>query len=347
MKRLAFIFTFLISFGYSFAQEYPHGDYFEKDCSLCHTDEAWKPLRTPLLFKHDSTGFDLTDQHKLVDCKTCHTTLVFENVRNQCNDCHTDMHENTNGPDCGRCHNFRSWIIEDVREIHLNGRFPLYGAHLTADCSSCHPSATLLRFEPLGIDCYECHISQYNGAPGHFESSFPKNCLMCHNNDSWENPSFDHDNSSFPLIGVHSSTKCELCHTSGYAGTSSLCVDCHEANYTETRYPNHTAAGIPTQCTDCHTPVSWVPSEFDHLTTGFELLGRHKRIGQCSECHKGSLVETENQCFSCHEVQYNRAPGHLTANFSKSDGTKPAVVWQSSQLVGIPAAVWLGSCAPV
>ena len=120
-------------------------------------------------------------------------------------------------------------------------------------------------------------------------------------------------------MGVHIETDCSLCHTSGtYSGTPSLCVDCHQANYTGAQNPNHTAAGIPTQCDDCHTPVGWIPSDFDHITTGFELLGAHTEVPQCSDCHLGTLVEAVSECFSCHEVQYNGAPGHLRSGFPKN-----------------------------
>ena len=40
--------------------------------------------------------------------------------------------------------------------------------------------------------------------------------------DSWEDASFDHNNTSFPLVGVHTTTDCAQCHTSGYAGTPSF-----------------------------------------------------------------------------------------------------------------------------
>ena len=96
-----------------------------------------------------------------------------------------------------------------------------------------------------------------------------------------------------------------------------LCTTATRLTIPELRNPNHAAAGIPTQCDDCHTPVGWVPSDFDHLTTGFELLGRHSAIAQCSDCHQGTLVEAVSECFSCHEVQYNGAPDHLILRFSQ------------------------------
>ena len=392
MQRLLYIAAFIISFVPGYAQEYPHGDYFEMDCSFCHTDEDWNILLDTLIFSHHSTGFELVGQHSVTNCKACHKTLVFENTSMDCISCHTDMHENTNGPDCSRCHTPQHWIIENVQEIHLRSRFPLFGAHSMADCSSCHPSASLLRFEPRGIDCFDCHQANYFSAsqprhsaagiptmceechepftwkpskfnhsqtdfqlrgahtrigqcsdchegsltetesqcfschqaqyfrgPRHIAANFPKTCLLCHNNESWGEASFDHDQTNFPLIGVHIETDCSLCHTSGtYSGTPSLCVDCHQANYTGAQNPNHTAAGIPTQCDDCHTPVGWIPSDFDHITTGFELLGAHTEVPQCSDCHLGTLVEAVSECFSCHEVQYNGAPGHLSSVFPKN-----------------------------
>ncbi|HUO81195.1 MAG TPA: hypothetical protein VMU00_13720 [Steroidobacteraceae bacterium] len=42
------------------------------------------------------------------------------------------------------------------------------------------------------------------------------------------------------------------------------------------------------------------PSSFDHLTTGFELLGLHRDV-QCAACHVGGIFKgTPTDCFSCH-----------------------------------------------
>ena len=103
-------------------------------------------------FNHDSTKFQLEGQHQSIDCKMCHTSFVFSQAEPDCMSCHTDMHYQTVGFECARCHTPKSWIVENINDIHRQGRFPLVGAHVTADCQQCHPSASLLKFEPQGID---------------------------------------------------------------------------------------------------------------------------------------------------------------------------------------------------
>ena len=42
------------------------------------------------------------------------------------------------------------------------------------------------------------------------------------------------------------------------------------------------------------------PSKFDHLTTGYELLGAHLNV-PCESCHVGAIFKgTPRDCASCH-----------------------------------------------
>ena len=99
-------------------------------------------------FTHNKTGFPLEGMHQGVNCKNCHPTLVFSQAENECMSCHTDMHSQTVGMECARCHTPKSWIVENITDIHQQSRFPLVGPHYTADCYDCHPSASLFKFEP-------------------------------------------------------------------------------------------------------------------------------------------------------------------------------------------------------
>src|SRR3979409_1598826 len=41
-------------------------------------------------------------------------------------------------------------------------------------------------------------------------------------------------------------------------------------------------------------------SQFDHLTTGFELTGRHRDL-PCEECHANAIFKgTSRECSTCH-----------------------------------------------
>jgi len=112
----------------------PHGKDFVMDCSDCHTTEGWKVDLKKINFNHDQTKFKLEGQHRQVNCKTCHKSLVFTGLGTECISCHTDIHYQTVGPECSRCHTPKSWIVENITAIHQVSRFPLVGPHVTADC---------------------------------------------------------------------------------------------------------------------------------------------------------------------------------------------------------------------
>ncbi len=166
------IFVLLLSVS-AFAQS-PHGDDFDIDCGLCHVAESWKVDLKKVQFDHNSTKFELIGQHKAIDCRSCHTTLEFSKVKSDCISCHTDLHQGTVGKDCSKCHTPKSWMVEDINGLHQKSRFPLVGNHLIADCQQCHPRYVDLYFEPLNIDCYACHSTDYNSTqnPNHVSAGF-------------------------------------------------------------------------------------------------------------------------------------------------------------------------------
>ena len=47
---------------------------------------------TLMRFNHNKTDFKLEGAHAQIDCKACHTTLVFNEAPNQCATCHKDVH---------------------------------------------------------------------------------------------------------------------------------------------------------------------------------------------------------------------------------------------------------------
>ena len=386
MFKLSFTIALIILAFAGLAQS-PHGEGFKTDCMVCHTSLNWKVSRPTMSFDHNTTTFKLTGQHQLANCKSCHQSLKFQEAKSECKDCHTDMHRNTLGPDCARCHDTRSWIIQNTSAMHQLSRFPLLGNHAVADCASCHKSSSNLQFEPLSVECYNCHKAEYlaTTAPNHLKSGYPTNCeechgvsvtnwtrtnfdhgifpltgghniacvdchkggtyqkissecischqsqftnakghvaskfstdcRTCHNSNNWLGATFDHSQTTFPLTGAHVSVTCALCHTTGYAGTSAECNSCHQKNYTNAQAPGHTKAGISADCKSCHSPDAWQPSSFNHSNTGFELTGGHAVVVQCSDCHLGNTTSAKPECISCHQVQYNNAKGHVASKF--------------------------------
>ena len=240
--------AFILISGRLFADS-PHGKDFKLNCNLCHSSSGWKLDKSIYSFDHNKTDFALTGQHEELGCRSCHPTLIFSEAKTGCVDCHTDLHEQTVGPDCGRCHTPKSWIVENITEIHQRSRFPLLGPHNTADCNQCHPSASLLRYEPRGVECYDCHQADYEAttSPNHVQGGYSKSCIECHsmNQFDWTGSGFTH--AFFPLTEGHSLVTCDECHINGdYSKRSKECISCHQTQYNTTTNPNHVAGNIPT-----------------------------------------------------------------------------------------------------
>src|SRR3972149_6714519 len=108
MCRLSFLILLILISGIAFGQS-PHTDALNIDCSECHNPVNWKVESSQLKFDHSSTGFSLIGQHFSADCKSCHSSLVFNKALSECISCHQDIHQNTVGLDCQKCHTSNSW----------------------------------------------------------------------------------------------------------------------------------------------------------------------------------------------------------------------------------------------
>jgi hypothetical protein len=323
MRSLSFIILFVSSI--CFAQS-PHGSNFNRDCQDCHTVDGWSIQSTQMNFKHSKTEFPLIGQHQNLKCKSCHISLNFleEKGKTNCSDCHTDIHANTVGKNCERCHNPNTWIIEKATELHLVGKFPLLGNHAKADCRQCHKSASTLRFEPIGIKCYDCHVNTYLATknPNHIAAKFSTDCSQCHNVSSpiWSTTTINHE--FFPLTGAHNISNCFSCHRqSNYKGLSQVCFSCHQTDYDATKSPNHTDLNISKDCEQCHSisANSWKPAIYSNHDVIYPLLGAHNTIrNDCSKCHTTGYSPTARLCLSCHQSKYDTAvnPNHKSAQFS-------------------------------
>lgn len=299
----------------------PHGDLKGNDCIVCHSPDTWQVDSKTIKFDHSVTNFKLLGSHKTVDCSTCHTDLVFKGTKKECSDCHNSVHAGTLSDDCTSCHNTNSWLISNTNEMHRRSRFPLLGAHQTADCSSCHAGYENLQFQVLKTECFACHSNTFNSAqnPNHVASGFSKDCLVCHdaNSKSWSGANFNHD--FFPLVGGHRLPNCFSCHTnSSFTGLSKACYSCHQPDYEGTLNPNHVQANFPKECQTCHTINGWTPAEFNHNLTQFPLTGRHIQV-QCSSCHTSGYSGTPTDCNSCHSADFNATqnPNHISTGFPR------------------------------
>ncbi|MEI6577168.1 MAG: hypothetical protein WCO63_13405 [Bacteroidota bacterium] len=320
MRRLSLGIPLLLILLFSRTSDSPHGNDFKMSCTVCHSSEGWKYDASKSSFNHSKTSFALSGQHAVLNCRSCHVSLVFTGSKTACASCHKDIHEQTVGDNCARCHTTQSWLVSNISALHRQGRFPLVGAHSMADCQQCHKSTSLLRFDPLGVQCIDCHQSTYNSTskPNHISSGFSTSCEQCHKVNAylWDAKGFNHD--FFPLTLGHNINECSKCHTNGtFSGLSPICLSCHQQTYNTTNNPNHASANFSTDCKQCHTTnPGWTPANFDHSL--FPLTGGHN-IADCSKCHiNGNYTNTPTNCVACHQTNYNNThnPNHATAGFS-------------------------------
>lgn len=259
-------------------------------CENCHRTSAWKEQS----FDHaKKTGFALTEGHGGLACQSCHAGNDFRKTAGKaCVDCHRsdDTHHGRNGPECKTCHTTRAW--DETKFDHAKEtKFPLLGAHAETACVACHKGVA--KNEKLDTACVACH----RGDDVHAES-LGTSCGDCHGVKSWQTDvRFDHDLSSFPLVGLHATTSCESCHVDKkFDGTPSKCVDCHR--------PDDVHKGnLGDKCADCHTPNDWRIWTFDHNTqTNFRIDGAHSEL-RCVSCHvrpPGNGLSMARDCGSCH-----------------------------------------------
>jgi hypothetical protein len=308
MRVLSLILLLILLVALQVTDDSPHGSDFELSCSVCHSPEGWELDREIYSFDHNTTKLPLEGQHTTINCRLCHPSLVFSEAGTDCINCHTDMHYQTVGFECDRCHTPESWIVNNITEIHQQGRFPLLGPHLLAECLDCHPSASLLRFEPLSIECIDCHREDYASAanPNHVLGNISTNCIECHliNSFTWAGAGFNHF--FFPLTEGHAVSECNSCHTSNdYSSISSDCFSCHQADYNTTSNPNHVSAALPTDCLLCHTTLpGWKPADFSiHDSQYFPIYsGRHQgEWDNCVDCHTNTGNYALFSCIDCHE----------------------------------------------
>ena len=307
---------------YAENQKSPHGDKLKIECTVCHTTENWKKIK-PNGFNHNKTKFPLVGQHKMVDCRKCHTSLNFSQAPTNCNACHTDIHQGTVGKDCARCHTTNSWIVTKVRQMHQQAGFPLIGEHASADCNRCHANASIRRFDNIRSDCYSCHQFQYEATkkPNHKAIGFGTDCQRCHNmtGRSWNSigNGFDH-NMYMPLTGAHKTGDCTICHWDNYSqaekadlSTKTDCKDCHSIkNADKARFPAHTTKYLKYSCGNCHNTTSWSSGvKFTlHDSWGAIYSGKHKgKWSSCFDCHSNDATY-QATCTKCHRFSTGTLP---------------------------------------
>jgi len=293
-------------FTSTFAIKSPHGDDIKFECEACHTVENWHNIVLKG-FNHNKTRFALDGQHKMLQCKLCHPTLIFKQnkVVSDCYQCHKDMHQGTVGFDCKRCHSTKSWLIPNPRRMHQQVGFALIGAHAVADCYRCHQSASLLRFENIRKDCYACHAKNYHATknPNHLIAGYDTDCNRCHTQTGkdWTTAGKGNTHGFFPLKGGHSNVTCSSCHSNSFEyKISSECSVCHTPK--NTVIPAHRTKFNIYNCSNCHSIQGWSTMKFKQHDSWFQIYsGKHKGQWQrCIDCHNNDGTYKAN-CRKCHD----------------------------------------------
>ncbi len=310
MRKLSFVILSSLLFLQVGAQS-PHGEDFTMDCKACHSASSWAFDPSISSFEHDTTSFPLTGQHIATDCKLCHTSLDFRVAETECFSCHSDVHQQTVGSDCARCHQTNNWLVEDFMVLHEQNGFPLQGAHSQVTCNECHVASDVLRFQPIGNACINCHQDDYlsTTSPDHQAAGYSTDCSECHNINAheWSATGINHD--FFPLIGGHDLADCASCHQEGsYAGLSAECLACHQPDFTRAQAPNHQTLALSSDCALCHVIDGWSPAEFRIHDDQFFPIYRGEHAGawdNCATCHQQEDNLAVFTCLSCHEHNQN------------------------------------------
>lgn len=262
---------------------------FGSDCLACH-DGADRFSN----FNHNAYPFKLKDGHAGdIPCTRCHldarSIADLQATPQNCYFCHQadDPHSGQYGTQCETCHNPSSW--ENATFDHNLAAFKLEGEHAEAACDQCHINNV---YKGTPQDCYSCHQQDdaHNGQYG-------TQCEACHNPSSWENATFDHSRTNFPLNGGHANVACERCHASGsYKGLSTACAGCHQDP------PFHVGA-FGTDCQSCHSINAWSPAQFNishpEPRTDEGGSGIYHGGTSCRTCHPASV--NQSTCVACHE----------------------------------------------
>jgi hypothetical protein len=273
------------------------GDAFA-NCADCHVPEDWHKMRSGGVegFAHDPTGFPLRGRHAGAGCTDCHQGRSLRGAR--CTTCHTDVHQARNGDRCDTCHTTRDWRLPDALAMHGRTRFPLQGAHLTAECRECHRFAAQNIWKGADTRCASCHADEAKGVhPAHTQPPFTTTCEACHTPYSFERAEIDHGR-WWPLTGVHAAQDCSSCHAgSKFAGTPRDCVQCHRDDFRRAHEATESTA-----CAACHTTTAWNQvGNFDH-SRFFPLP--HRGVKDCEACHPQGTQSLS--CMTCHTHSRSR-----------------------------------------
>ena len=144
-------------------------------------------------------------------------------------------------------------------------------------------------------------------------------CQNCHTAQGWKPvravPEFNHDQTHYPLRGLHQNVACIQCHVKlVFSNVGTRCQDCHADIHKRQLGAN---------CEQCHSVRGWGVSvkEIQQHNNRFPLTGAHAAV-DCDSCHKNaanSKFQTmSTACYSCHQADFTQttSPNHVTLGLS-------------------------------
>ena len=252
-------------------------------CAACH----------PAFWEQDT----MTDR-----CLVCHLNLL-QTVESF----HAVMLAQSQNLHCKYCHTEHLGAEASLTVVQME-RFPhndasgfsLQSHQQTRDgvpflCVDCH-GAEIAKFKLSR--CLECHQELERARIESHAADFSSDCLACHDGLDTYGARFEHELTSFPLLGEHANTGCAACHAGARAiadlkTTRLECAFCHN-------YQDPHAGKFGRDCALCHTPEGWENVTFDHSLAAFPLTGAHAGV-PCSQCHlNGQFLGLPVQCAACH-----------------------------------------------
>ena len=184
----------------------------------------------------------------------------FKDAKKECFACHErdDVHKRRFGTRCESCHNAKTW--KDSTFNHdADTRYSLRGKHRKVQCNDCH-TGHLYKVK-LAQDCFSCHKKDDK-----HKETLGRDCESCHAESGWRDPPrFDHDKTSFPLLGKHLKAECKACHKSQlFKEAPKDCFSCHQKD------DKHQGT-LGKACADCHSNQTRYPWYAEVMPLGWWL----------------------------------------------------------------------------
>ncbi len=266
-------------------------------------------------FDHDTTGFELTGQHRDLPCESCHANAIFKGTPRTCQDCHgvgtairatakpSDHILSTNN--CVACHAPIAWRPA-VDFDHTQAR---------GSCSTCHNGVQAQGKPPTHIvtdlECDACHTTLTWAGAVFTHQGVTSGCASCHDNVQAKGMPPTH----IP-VGTAAPVPCEGCHS-----TTNF------ATFAGTKISHPAVAAL--NCASCHETAAYLGMHPSTSTTAGDsrpnatLDKAHPTTGDCGQCHDTTTfastalrpanhIPTNAPCVQCHTTPGNYAAYSVT-----------------------------------